>query len=253
MSTMADFGSQGVANILHIIAKKRHRPTNQEFLARMDARVEAVARECNSQDVANTLWAYATMGRRPGERVLGALEAGLLAASGPDFSSEARCQLHQFFLSWSLEEKPSASSMQQAREAFESECRLAFVVPDVSPSASQLQVSHAVRLHLGLLVEDEYRCPRSGYAIDMLVSDARPSAASAGAPGGGRSWAVEFDGPDHFLACGSPKGSTLLKHRHLRQLGYALVVVPYWEWGKVSGDEASEAGYLRGKLGLGSV
>ena len=148
---------------------------------------------------------------------------------------------------------PAACSLLQAREAFEPECRLAFVVPDVSPSASQLQVSHAVRLHLGLLVEDEYRCPRSGYAIDMLVSDARPSAASAGAPGGGRSWAVEFDGPDHFLACGSPKGSTLLKHRHLRQLGYALVVVPYWEWGKVSGDEASEAGYLRGKLGLGSV
>ena len=87
----------------------------------------------------------------------------------------------------------------------------------------------------------------------LLVSDARPSAASAGVPSGGRTWAVEFDGPDHFLACGSPKGRTLLKHRHLRQLGYALVVVPYWEWGKVSGDEASEAGYLRGKLGLGSV
>ena len=133
MSTMAEFGSQGVANILHIIAKQRHRPTNQGL--------------------------------------------GVVV--------------------WAL-----SCSLLKAREAFESECRLAFVVSDVSPSASQLQVSHAVRLHLGLLVEDEYRCPRSGYAIDMLVSDARPSAASAGAPVGGRSWAVEFDGPDHFLACG---------------------------------------------------
>ena len=219
-----------------------------------------MAKECNSQDVANILWAYATMGCRPGEGVLGALVSRLLAAGAgvPTFSAEERRQLHQFFLSCSLDWKeevggPAACSLVKAREAFESECRLAFVVPDVSPSASQIQVSHAVRLHLGLLVEDEYRCPRSGYAIDMLVSDARPSAASAGAPGGGRSWAVEFDGPDHFLACGSPKGGTLLKHRHLRQLGYALVVVPYWEWDKVSGDEASEAGYLRGKLGLGSV
>ena len=34
-----------------------------------------LAKECTSQAVANTLWAYATMGRRPGEQVLGALEA----------------------------------------------------------------------------------------------------------------------------------------------------------------------------------
>ena len=43
-------------------------------------------------------------------------------------------------------------------------------------------------------------------------------------------------------------GRPLLKHRHLRQLGYALVVVPYWEWGQVSGDEAAEVDYLWGKL-----
>ena len=68
-------------------------------------------------------------------------------------------------------------------------------------------------------------------------------------PNGGRTWAVEFDGPAHFLACGrSPKGGTLLKHRHLQLLGYALVVVQYWEWDQVSGDEASKAEYLRGKL-----
>ena len=32
--------------------------------------------------------------------------------------------------------------------------------------------------------------------------------------------------------------------RHLRQLVYALVVVPYWEWDQVRGDEAAEVGYL---------
>ena len=65
---------------------------------------------------------------------------------------------------------------------------------------------------------------------------------------------MEFDGPDHFLACGrSPDGGTLLKHRHLRQLGYALVVVPYWEWDQVSGDEALKDEYLRGKLDASCV
>jgi len=59
---------------------------------------------------------------------------------------------------------------------------------------------------------------------------------------------LDLAGPSHFLACGSLTGATELKHRHLRQLGYALVVVPYWEWDQVRGDEAAEVGYLRGKL-----
>ena len=63
-----------MASTLHINAEKRHRPSNRDFLAVLDARVEEVARECNSQDVF-TLWAYATMGRKgvvgaPVERVL---------------------------------------------------------------------------------------------------------------------------------------------------------------------------------------
>ena len=37
--------------------------------------MDEVAREGNSQEVANTSWAYATMGRAPGERALRALEA----------------------------------------------------------------------------------------------------------------------------------------------------------------------------------
>ena len=55
-------------------------------------------------------------------------------------------------------------------------------------------------------------------------------------------------GPAHFLACRTPTGATLLKHRHLRQLGYALVAVPYWEWDQVRGDEASKVEYVRGKV-----
>ena len=39
-------------------------------------------------------------------------------------------------------------------------------------------------------------------------------------------WAVEFDGPSHFLASGAPTGATLLKRWHLHVLGHALVSVP---------------------------
>ena len=59
-------------------------------------------------------------------------------------------------------------------------------------------MSQALRKGLGLRVQDEYQCPKSGYSIDMLVIDthARPSGTSAGTctTGGGSSWAVEMDG-----------------------------------------------------------
>ena len=95
--------------------------------------------------------------------------------------------------------------------------------------------------------EDEVRCPKSGYSIDMMVHD------SGRENGGERSsststWAVEFDGPSHFLTSRAPTGATLLKRRHLHQLlGHALVSVPYWEWEgcKTAGEREQ---YLRGKL-----
>ncbi len=45
---------------------------------------------------------------------------------------------------------------------------------------------------MGLSVEDEFRCPKSGYSIDMRVHDRRVNAKSS-------TGAVEFDGPSLFL------------------------------------------------------
>ena len=43
--------------------------------------------------------------------------------------------------------------------------------------------------------------------------------------------------PLYFLTCVTPKGNTLPKRRHLRLFGYDLVVVKYWEWDRIKGDE----------------
>ena len=163
--------------------------------------MEGVAKECSSQNVANTLWAYATMGRRPGERVLGALEARAMTTfSGEGFGTIQRFQLHQYLLSCVLDKglQPPAGGTQQLRKAFESACRQAFAAPAPSSSESHLHVSQALRKDLGLCVQDEYRCPKSGYSIDILVSHphARPSGkiTDTCAPGSGGTWAVEVDG-----------------------------------------------------------
>ena len=57
-------------------------------------------------------------------------------------------------------------------------------------------------------------------------------------------WAVEFDGPSHFMTCRLPAGGTLMKRRNLEVVGYT--VLPFWEWYDLTGSERKE--YVRGKL-----
>ncbi len=62
--------SQEIANTLHIIAKQRYKATGPLLLA-LERRAETISGEFNSQNVANTLRAFATMGTKPGERMMG--------------------------------------------------------------------------------------------------------------------------------------------------------------------------------------
>jgi len=128
-------------------------------------------------------------------------------------------------------------------------CRAAFVRQPTQASASQQQVSQALR-QMRLLVEEEARCPRSGYSLDMLVNHTpvlgQTDTSTTVGRGGG--WAVELDGPSHFLACGAPTGTTLIKRRHLHLLGHALVSIPYLEWDSVGARADVQDKYLWGKL-----
>ena len=54
----------------------------------LERRAEAIAGEFNSQDFANTLWAYATMGTTPGKRMTGQLERRAETISGKFTSQE---------------------------------------------------------------------------------------------------------------------------------------------------------------------
>ncbi len=98
---------------------------------------------------------------------------------------------------------------------------------------------------MGLSVEEEFRCPKSGYSIDMRVHDICVNAKSSTGVAAG--WAVEFDGTSYFLTSRLPVGGTLMKRRNLELLGYTVVSLPFWEWDQLTGsDEKKE--YLKGKL-----
>jgi len=60
-----EFNSQNAANTLWVYATMGRKP-GERMMEQLQRRVQAISREFNSQVVANTLWAYATMGRKPG-------------------------------------------------------------------------------------------------------------------------------------------------------------------------------------------
>jgi len=107
-------------------------------------------------------------------------------------------------------------------------------------SASRLQAEVAQYVaELGLELEEEYVDEKTGYSIDIFIAGYR--------------CAIEVDGPFHYIANGkSQLGSTVMKHRLLRQGGMLLVVVPFFEWNSLNaapGDSNyNKLAYLRAKL-----
>jgi hypothetical protein len=237
-----EFNSQHVANTLWAYATMGTKP-GERMIGELERRAEAIAGEFNAQDIANTLWAYATMGTKPGERLMGELERRAEAISG-EFNVIALCEIHQFFIWCDLVEGIPVSFL-VLKQKLGPSCKAAFFGQPVYPSVTQQQVSDTLR-GMGLSVEDEFRCPKSGYSIDMRVHESAKSSTAGAAAG----WAVEFDGPSHFLDCyirPQPNGGTLMKRRILELLGYTVVSVPFWEWSqRMDINERKE--YLRGKL-----
>jgi hypothetical protein len=79
-----EFNSQEVANTLWAYATMGRKP-GERVMRLLEGRAEAISGEFSSQDVANTLWAYATMGRKPGGRMMGILELRAQATAGKSF------------------------------------------------------------------------------------------------------------------------------------------------------------------------
>jgi len=240
------FTAQAVANTMWACATMGRAP-GAGLMRELEGRAEALAGTFNAQDVANSLWAACVFFLRfdPGQGWVHTLVQRLVSlGEASSFNTAELRQVHQFFVGCSVEPRlrmEAVNDMCALKEA----CREAFECAKSAPSATQQQVSETLR-RLGLSVEDEARCPKSGYSIDMLVHVHDSSLGEERSSRGG-AWAVEFDGPLHFLASGAPTGATLLKRRYLQLLGHTLVSVPYWEWERCQGADEREQ-YLRSKL-----
>ncbi|KAJ1487825.1 hypothetical protein T484DRAFT_1888413 [Baffinella frigidus] len=249
-ATAGKSNPQNVSNLLWGLATIGGR-ADRGLLEAMQRRATATAGEFNPQGVANllwvVLWGLAVMGEGLDGSLVGLID--LLAARVLEvrekLTPKDKLQLHQWLLSCELDLVSGASlpsSAARVKQELGEECLQAFSSQGTRESQFQRDVALALRTAVSEVeIEEEYCDARSGYNIDVLVR--RRSAA------GSTEWAVEVDGPSHFLYDSrTPSGSTLLKRKQLGQLGYTVVPVPFWEWAPLRDGEAKRR-YLEDKLG----
>jgi hypothetical protein len=280
--TAGEFKPQNVANLLWALATMGEK-ADRKLLEAMQSQATVTAGEFKPQEIANLLWALATIGEKADRGLLEAMQRSAMAMAGEfdrqnvanslwalavmdyvfdkdlavlvdclaarvleirdQLTEEENNQIHQ----WLLCELGLAfgaslpKGMARVKQEMGDACLQTFSGMSTRESRLQLDVAAALEsAGLEFEIEKEYRDERSGYTIDVLVR--RRSAA------GSTEWAVEVDGPFHFLGDGrTPSGSTLLKRRQLEQLGYTLVPLPFWEWDALNGVEAKRR-YLEDKL-----
>ncbi len=81
-----EFNSQEVANTVWLFVTMGTKP-GERMMGQLERRAEAISGEFNSQNVANTLWSFTTMGTKLGEWMMGQLERRAEEISG-EFNSQ---------------------------------------------------------------------------------------------------------------------------------------------------------------------
>jgi len=192
------------------------------------------------QDLANTAWAFATADvEHPAlsAQLKLAITSSLLRA--PESWDVAKLsQVHQWQLCLMLDAGTGSSHAHLLGDELRRRCCDAMQDAATHPSQLQRSVGAVVdEIHPGF--EQETIEQQTGYSLDLALRSSRV--------------AIEVDGPSHFLRDSSrgencPNGPTRLKRRLLLAADWHLVSVPFYEWDGLNGREAQRE-YLKGKLG----
>jgi hypothetical protein len=194
-----------------------------------------VAPTMNAQAVANSLWALATLGWQAVAGMAGVWEqsvAVLLHADG-------LAQLSRLDLSQLLQAHLASQYLELGLVTLPPSV-LQVAVRAHREEARKVTVSNGQRevgesLHrLGVAHELEHITADGLFSIDLAIVDRRI--------------AIEFDGPSHFTRNTlEPLGHTRLRDRLLSAMGWQVVSIPFFEWDRLHQQEQMDA-YVRQRL-----
>ena len=203
------------------------------YAAVAEAAVSSGFRGFKPQNLANTAWAFATA--CVFHPSLFATTTSLCQQGHSTLDEAELAQLHQVHLFLTLEcpAGPAHTHTLHTDPFFRERCRKA-MQRGVHVSWLQQSVGRQL-IHLHAGIEMEFVEPRTGYSLDFAVPASR--------------LAVEVDGPSHFMRGNRGEhvvnGTTLLKQRLLRTVGWCVVSIPYFEWDSIASDVHAQREYLR--------
>ena len=221
--------AQAVANPIWGMATLGWQAADGAMRVALEAAAVRVAPTMNAQDVANIIWGLATLGWQASSE-LGAfcqqLVEGFAHERGPaqfstaDLSQLMQAHLASQFLGLGLITL-LPSMLEVAVKTYREEAQ------KVTVSNGQREVGESLR-RLGIPHELEYITSDGLFSIDLAIVDRRI--------------ALEFDGPSHFTRNTlEPLGHTRLRDRLLSAMGWHVVSIPFFEWGRLHQTEQRDA------------
>jgi hypothetical protein len=190
----------------------------------------------NARDVANTLWALATLGWQANTEMAAVFrqlvesmvhsQVLLLSTSPSHLSQLLQAHLASQYLQLGLVTLPPCV-LQVAVGAYKEGAR------NVTVSKGQREVRGSLH-RLGIPHELEHLTADGLFSIDLAIVDRRI--------------AIEFDGPSHFTRNTlEPLGPSRLRYRLLSAMGWHVVSIPFFDWDELLQPEQMDV-YIMQRL-----
>ena len=236
------FDPQELANTLWAWATLDAHP-GEDVLLSVGRCVERRLEGFNPQGLANALWAWATMGVHPGEDLLRSV-GRCVERKLAEMGAEDKMQVFQAHLVFSATMALEARELGLTERAVE-ELREAWREEVKATRVSRLQrdVARVMAEELGVESAMEVETEDALFCIDIVPRGSRV--------------AVEVDGPSHFVRvlqssgavegktttawAWKESGATLARHTLLWAHGWTVVSVPFFEWDACGGDAVRQA------------
>jgi very-short-patch-repair endonuclease len=227
--------AQGVANTLWALATLGWQAADEPMRCALEAAAVRVAPSMNAQDVANALWALATLGWQAITETAAGFQQVVeellcdnwsLQLSTAHLSQLLQAHLASQFLGLGWISLPQ-SILHLAVKAYREQAQ------KVTVSKGQREVGECLR-RLGVSHQLECITADGLFSIDLAVVDRRI--------------AIEFDGPSHFTRNTlEPLGHTRLRDRLLSAMGWRVVSIPFFDWGRLQQPAQMDA-YVKQRL-----
>jgi len=240
---LGDFSNQGLSNVLLGFASLDYEPIvhKSALLSKMKGRVVDLSHSMSEQDIGNNSWSLAVLDRRQCDReyaqALASAVQRVFASDPRNFSESGWSQIWQADR-WLASREGSPRLLTPESLAYaEDVLRKRIMAATVRTSKLQKDVAKVLQ-SMGVAHTVEHPLLDGLVSVDIYIEASNTI--------------VEVDGPSHY-ATNDPSrrlGHTVFRNRLHQVSGFNVVVVPYWEWNKLT-DQSSRVAYLTRKLRLG--